>query len=148
MGARLLNNGILYPFARKKDIDYRLDGVEELFNATVIRLGLADILKGVKDVERLAGKISNNNVLPKDCLALSKSISAVPNIKFRLSGFNSEIISDISKNLYDLSPVAELIDNAINPEPPAQMKDGGYIKEGYSAQLDEQIGRASCRERV
>ncbi len=137
MGARLLNNGILYPFARKKDIDYRLDGVEELFNATVIRLGLADILKGVKDVERLAGKISNNNVLPKDCLALSKSISAVPNIKFRLSGFNSEIISDISKNLYDLSPVAELIDNAINPEPPAQMKDGGYIKEGYSAQLDE-----------
>ena len=75
--------------------------------------------------------------MPKDCLALSKSISAVPNIKFRLSGFNSEIISDISKNLYDLSPVAELIDNAINPEPPAQMKDGGYIKEGYSAQLDE-----------
>ena len=34
---------------------------------------------------------------------MSKSISAVPNIKFRLSGFNSEIISDISKNLYDLS---------------------------------------------
>lgn len=137
MGARLLNNCILSPFARKEDIDYRLDGVEELYNSTVVRLGLSDLLKGVKDIERLTGKISNNNILPKDCLALAQSISVVPNIKFQLSGFNSEIISEVSENLYDLSEVAELINNAIAEEPPAQMKDGGYIKDGYSSQLDE-----------
>ena len=137
MGARLLNNCILSPFARKEDIEYRLDGVEELYNSTVVRLGLADLLKGVKDIERLTGKISNNNILPKDCLALAQSISVVPNIKFQLSGFNSEIISEVSENLYDLSEVAELINNAIAEEPPAQMKDGGYIKDGYSSQLDE-----------
>lgn len=137
MGARLLNNGILTPFSRSEDINYRLDGVEELFNSTVVRLSLSDLLKGVKDIERLTGKISNNNIMPKDCLALAQSISAVPNIKFQLSGFKSKIISDVSQDLYDLSAVAELINNAISETPPAQMKDGGYIKDGYSAQLDE-----------
>ena len=137
MGARLLLNSIVYPFATKSDIDYRLDGVEELFNSTVVRLSIAELLKSVKDIERLAGKISNNNVQPKDCLVLAQSLSAVPNIKFQLSGFLSSVIKDISDNLYDLSEMAELIDSAIEPKPPAQMKDGGYIREGYSSQLDE-----------
>ncbi len=137
MGARLLNNSISSPFARKQDIDYRLDGVEELYNATVVRLGISDLLKSVKDIERLTGKISNNNVLPRDCLALAQSISAIPNLKFQLSGFNSQILNDISADLHDLSAVSELIGRAINPNPPAQMKDGGYIREGYSKQLDE-----------
>lgn len=137
MGARLLNNSILYPFANKKDIDYRLDGVEELYNSTVIRLAIKELLKGIKDVERLAGKISNNIVMPKDCLALAQSISTVPNIKFQLSGFTSGIISDIKEGLYDLSGVSELIEKAISPTPPAQLKDGGYIRTGYSEKLDE-----------
>ena len=137
MGARLLNNSISSPFARKQDIDYRLDGVEELYNATVVRLGISDLLKSVKDIERLTGKISNNNVLPRDCLALAQSISAIPNLKFQISGFNSQILNDISADLHDLSAVSELIGRAINPNPPAQMKDGGYIREGYSKQLDE-----------
>lgn len=137
MGARLLNASILNPFSKKEDIDYRLDGVEELFDATVIRLQLIDLLKEIKDIERLTGKVSNNNVMPRDCLALSKSISVIPNIKFQLSGFNSKIIKDICDNLFDLSAIAELIDNAIDEKSPAQLKDGGYIKSGYSKQLDE-----------
>lgn len=137
MGARLLCNGILTPYLNIEDINFRLDGVEELFNATVVRVQLIDMLKGINDIERLSGKISNNNILPKDCLALSHSISIIPNIKFALTGFNSKVISDIIGNLYDLSDVAELIDKAICDNPPAQLKDGGYIKAGYSKQLDE-----------
>ena len=137
MGARLLNNSILYPFSSQEAINYRLDGVEELLNATVIRLGIADLLKGVKDIERLAGKVSNNNIMPRDCIALSQSIATVPNIKFQLSGFKSKILHDISENLLDLSPVAELIDKAIKPDAPPQLKDGGYIKEGFNEKLDE-----------
>ena len=137
MGARLLANSIISPFANVEDINYRLDGVEELYNSTVIRLAISDMLKGVKDIERLTGKISNNNVMPKDCIALANSISVIPNLKFRLAGFNSKIIKNISDGLIDLSAVSELIERAINPEPPAQMRDGGYIKAGYSKQLDE-----------
>lgn len=137
MGARLLSNTVFSPFGRKEDINYRLDGVEELFNATVIRLAVIELLKGVKDIERLAGKISNNNVLPRDCLALSQSVAVIPNLKLQLSGFDSAIIKEISDNLCDLTDVTELLDASINPKPPAQTKDGGYIKEGYSARLDE-----------
>lgn len=137
MGARLLANSIISPFASEEDINYRLDGVEELYNSTVIRLAISDMLKGVKDIERLTGKISNNNVMPKDCIALANSISVIPNLKFRLAGFNSKIIKNISDGLIDLSAVSDLIERAINPEPPAQMRDGGYIKAGYSKQLDE-----------
>ncbi len=137
MGARLLNNGILYPFASREAINYRLDGVEELFNATVVRLGIVDLLKGVKDIERLTGKVSNNNIMPRDCIALSQSLVAIPNIKFQLSGFKSRVLNDISEKLLELPTVSELIDKAICPDAPTQLKDGGYIKEGFNEKLDE-----------
>lgn len=137
MGARLLANTIITPFASKSEIETRLDGVEELFNATVVRLGVKELLKEVKDVERLTGKISNDNVLPRDCLALAASLNVLPNIKMQLSGFRSEILKKISADLRDLSPICDLIFSAIAPEQPAQLKDGGYIKKGYNAKLDE-----------
>ncbi|MDE7453245.1 MAG: DNA mismatch repair protein MutS, partial [Clostridia bacterium] len=137
MGSRLLKNCIVYPFAGKADINYRLDGVDELYKATVVRLGLIDLLKGIKDIERLTGKISNNKITPRDCIALARSLAALPNIKMQLSGFNSRILKDVSHNLIDLSAVTELIESAISEDAPTQLKEGGYIKDGYSKQLDE-----------
>ena len=137
MGARLLNNSIMYPFSSQDAINYRLDGVEELFNATVVRIGITELLRGIKDIERLTGKVSNNNIMPRDCLALSQSLATIPNIKFQLTGFKSKVLRDISENLLDLSEVSKLIDDAINPDAPTQLKDGGYIKEGFNEKLDE-----------
>lgn len=138
MGARLLNNLILSPLNRIADINYRLDGVEELFNSTVVRVSVCDYLKQIKDIERLSGKISNNVILPKDCLALAQSLLVIPNLTFRLSGFSSRAITDIISGLHDMSDIANLINSAIESEDtPATLKDGGYIKIGYSKQLDE-----------
>lgn len=64
MGARLLNQMILSPLKDIEKINYRQEGVAELFNASVVRMGLADTLKEVKDIERLSGKISNGNFSP------------------------------------------------------------------------------------
>ena len=157
MGARLLNSAIISPFCSEKDINYRLDGVAELCEATVIRLALQDLLKEIKDIERIAGKISNDNIMPKDCNALAASLAVIPNVKFQLSGFSSSILSDISNQLFDMSPLAALLSNAISNEPPANMKDGGYIKEGFNEQLDElrsmkknateMVNAMECRER-
>ena len=137
MGARLLNNLILSPLGEKTAICDRLDSVEELYNSTVIRLALADMLKQVKDVERLTGRISNGNVMPKDCLALAQSLLVVPNVKFQLSGFVSKNIVKLSQNLHDLSDLAIMLNKAIEDEKtPATLKDGGYIKKGFNAELD------------
>ena len=138
MGARLLSGSIIMPLADEKAINYRLDGVEEFFNTPVVMLSVAEMLSEVSDIERLAGKISNDNIMPRDCLALSRSLAVIPNIRFQLSGFTSPVVKDIASELIDLSSVAELIDSAIESEnTPTALKDGGYIKKGYNRQLDE-----------
>nr|MDE7380320.1 DNA mismatch repair protein MutS [Clostridia bacterium] len=138
MGARLLSNLVLSPLNSVKRINYRLDGVDELYKATVVRVGICDLLKQVKDIGRLSGRVSNNCVTPVDCLALARSLLIVPNLKFRLSGFNSKILNDIADGLSDLTDVANYINSAIvEKDTPVTTKDGGYIKTGFNAQLDE-----------
>ncbi len=138
MGARLMLNLILSPLKSVNAINHRLDGVEELYNATVVRVGIIELLNQVKDVERLTGKISNDKLAPIDCRALAQSLLVVPNLKFRLTGFSSRVLGDVSKGLYDLSEIANEINAAIiDDRTPPSVKDGGYIKEGYNAELDE-----------
>ena len=138
MGARLLSSWILSPLAEPQQINYRLDGVDEFFGAPVVMLSVSELLAEVKDIERLAGKISNDNIMPRDCLALARSLSVIPNLKFQLAGFTSKAVKDISDGLVDLSDVGELIDSAIEQEKtPANLKDGGYIRSGFNAKLDE-----------
>lgn len=138
MGARLLSNLIVAPLNNVSAINYRLDGVEELYNATVVRVGIIELLRSLKDIERLSGKVSNNIIMPIDCLALAQSLIVVPNVKFRLSGFKSKVLNDICRGLIDLTPLANEIIAAIDCQKLIKsLKEGGYIKAGYNAQLDE-----------
>ena len=137
MGVRLLTQMILSPLKDIEAIEYRQDGIQEFVNASVVRVGVGETLKDVKDVERLSGKISNGNFMPKDCVALAKSLTVLPNIKFQLTGLTSKVVADIVEGLPDMSDLANLLTSAINPTPPALMKDGGYIREGFNADLDE-----------
>ena len=137
MGARLLNQMILSPLKEIDKIEYRQEGVSELFNASVVRMGLAETLREVKDIERLSGKISNGNFSPRDCVALAASLNAIPSVKFQLTGFSSKILTDIDGNLLDMKILADLLTSAITDNPPALMKDGGYIREGFNKELDE-----------
>ena len=137
MGARKLQSWILSPLNDTDKINYRLNGVESLFNNTLTRQSLINMLSSVRDVGRIAGKVSNGNLMPKDCISLKNSLEILPNIKFLLLGINAKIISNISDNLGDFTDTVSLLTNAINEEPPSNMKDGGYIKSGYNNELDE-----------
>ena len=137
MGTRLLNRIVLSPLKDLAEINYRQDGVEELFNASVVRMGLLETLKEIKDIERLSGKISNGNLTPRDCLALAASLSAIPSVKFQLSGFTSAILTQINEDLPELKELTDMLMAAIDPDAPALIKDGGYIRDGFNAELDE-----------
>lgn len=137
MGARLMNRLVLNPLRKIEDIERRLGGVEELFNATVVRMGIADTLKGVRDIERIAGKISNNNLTPRDCENLGVSLALVPNLRFQLSGFSSELITALTAALEDFSDLSDLLKRAFIENPPVGIKEGGFIRKGYNAELDE-----------
>ena len=136
MGARKLVAMLCAPLRNRAEIERRLDAVEELCKGTVIRMGLADMLGGVRDIERLTGRVSNGNLQPRDCLSLASSLSVVPNLKFQLTGFSSALIREISGDLIDPTPVVKLLERAIAPEA-TTLKEGNFIRRGYNEQLDE-----------
>ena len=137
MGARLMHRMVLSPLNDLEEINYRLNGVEELYNSSVVRVGINETLKDIGDIERLSGKISNGNFHPKNCLSLAKSLLALPSLKFQLSGFTSKALMDINNDIVDMKEIAELLTAAINPDASSVMKDGGYIRDGFNAELDE-----------
>ena len=137
MGARMLKRMLLSPLRDVDEIKYRQDGVEEFVNTSVVRVGLGETLDEIYDVERLSGKISNGNITPRDCLALGKSLQMLPTLQFQLSGFTSKIVTDLMQDIPDMKEVADLLLAAINPDAPALMKDGGYIRSGFHPELDE-----------
>ena len=140
MGARLMRQWLLSPLKSAEKINARLNGVEELFNASVLRVGLQETLGEVKDVGRLAGKISYGNATPKDLEALKKSLEMLPSLRFRLSGFTSPILTGLLKDLPGVDDLAALLSAAIAENAPALTKDGGYIRAGYDSDLDELRG--------
>ena len=136
MGARKLVSMLSAPLGERAAIEKRLDAVEELYRGTVVRMGIADMLGGVRDIERLTGRISNGNLQPRDCISLSASLAAVPNLKFQLTGFRSALLREIAEDLVDPKEICDLLDRAISPDA-TTLKEGNYIRRGYSGQLDE-----------
>ncbi|MBQ9513544.1 MAG: DNA mismatch repair protein MutS [Clostridia bacterium] len=137
MGARKLQSYLLSPLLDIGKINYRLNGVEDFYKNTLVRQSLYETLGDIKDIGRICGKISNGNLLPRDCLALKNSLALLPKIKFNLSGMQSEFVNDIINNLVDFSELINLLDRAIDDKPPTNMKDGGYIKPYFDDELDK-----------
>lgn len=137
-GARLLKSWVRQPLQDKAEINSRLDMVETLFNDTLIRTELKLALDSIQDIERIVGKIAYGNVMPKDCLALAYSLKNTPNVKKVIERTNNPQLLSIAKQIVDTSEISNLILSAIDEEPPALMKDGGYIKRGFNKALDEQ----------
>lgn len=139
MGSRMLRSYIEQPLYDEKLINQRLNGVEELVKNVVVRDALNRLLNSVYDIERLCGKVSYNNITPKDMIALKNSLGVLPEIKEKLSSFKSTILKNICKDIYDYSPIYNLLDSAIVESPPYILKDGGFIKQGFNSELDEII---------
>lgn len=137
MGARNLRRWLEQPLRDSKAINARLDSVEELVGNTRMRTNLYETLADIRDIERLTSKVAYGNPTPKDLLALGLSLKALPPVKQLLSNAKSSMLCDIRDNIYLLEDTAQKLVDAIDDNPPALMKDGGYIKEGYCKELDE-----------
>ncbi len=140
MGARFLRNVISTPLQDVNRINYRLDGVKELYKNLILTNSLREALRDVKDIERIAGKLSNNNVTPRDMEALRTSLEVMPEIKFKLSGLSSKVLKDVNASIPDMSETVMLLKNAIKDNPPVSVKEGGFIREGFDAELDRLEG--------
>lgn len=143
MGARRLKNVISHPLKDITRIKNRVDGVDFLIKNTDISKQIEENLKEIYDIERLLGRTLSNYLQPKDMLAISNTLKKLENIITILKSQNTKntpiILKELIKSHKDLSSLVSLIDNTIIEEPPATMKDGGYIKKGVDTKLDEII---------
>lgn len=137
MGARMLADWLDRPLQKASQINARLDGVEELYRNIIARSSLIEIMRGVYDIERILGKIAYNNVTPKDCISLKRSLNTLPQIKRQIMDFKSKIINDICNTIDPFYEVADLLERAIEEEAPQVVKESDYIKHGFDSELDE-----------
>ncbi len=137
MGSRKLRNWVLRPLLDRTEIVSRLDAVEQF---TIDQLTLAELretLGVVRDLERIVGRINVGNATPRDFQSLGTSLDAMPGIKYLISGFDTPFFVSCCEKISDFSPLVEKIRDALVDDPPALLADGGVIREGYSAELDE-----------
>ncbi|MFW5991073.1 MAG: DNA mismatch repair protein MutS [Candidatus Nanoarchaeia archaeon] len=136
MGKRLIKNWLTQPLLEPGEINYRLDGVEELKNSLMQREELKEVLRGVYDIERLISKISYGNCNARDVVSLKNSLLKVPKIKNIIEDFKSAIIRDI-KGMEEIDELNSYIEKALVEEPPVLVRDGGFIQKGFNNELDE-----------
>jgi DNA mismatch repair protein MutS len=136
MGGRLVRNRILRPSLDLAEIQSRLDAVEEMLQATIQRSELRKVLGEVLDLERLLAKVTLGSAGPREMLALGRSLAKVPSIKKRIEDFRVARLRDYLQ-LDEVADVCDMILNAIADDPPLNLADGGTIRDGYDASLDE-----------
>jgi DNA mismatch repair protein MutS len=137
MGARLLRKRLLEPSVDQEEIERRLDAVEELNGATIRRANLRAALGGVLDIERLLARTTLGTASPRDLLALARSLAQVPALAAHLTGTHAVRLRDLLTGLDEVAEVRDAVLGAIVEEPPVNLTDGGVIRDGFDAQLDE-----------
>ncbi|MBP5593183.1 MAG: DNA mismatch repair protein MutS [Clostridia bacterium] len=138
MGARMLGKWLSAPPLSASIINKRLDSVGEIIKDSSLRNDIMTLLGGISDMERLAARLSYGNITPKEMLLLASSAIRIPQLIEILNiNFESARLKELTGEMNDLSKVASMISAAISEKAPLLVRDGGVIKDGYNAELDE-----------
>ncbi len=137
MGGRLLRRWLLHPLLRKDEIEARHEAVEELVQAPELRSHLERELKQMNDLERLLGRLSSSTGTARDLVGLAETLSHIPRVQDFLQPVSAILLKNIHKELRPLTDLVEEIQKAILEEPASRLTEGGLIKAGYHAELDE-----------
>lgn len=140
MGARLLHQMLEQPLVDRDAIEQRLDAVETLSKHSVDRDELREYLQPVYDLERLLSKISYKSVNPRDLVAFRDSIRQFAPIRQTITGIledaDNRELSRICGDIGEFGEILDLLDRAIEDDPPLTVHDGGIIKAGFNADID------------
>lgn len=136
MGKRLLRLYLEQPLINPTIINKRLNAVEELYENSILRGDITGILSKIYDLERIMTKIVFGNSTPRDLKALEYAVVNLPQLKDLLKNGTSQYITAIYDDLDTLTDVSAYIGGAITDDPPAALKDGWYVKQGFHPELD------------
>ncbi len=136
MGGRCLKSWLERPLLSVIAINKRNSAVAALVGDTIQREELAAAMSGLGDLERLIGRITYGTAGGRDLAALRSAIEKLPDIASQLSAFSDRRLKELTDQLDLLQDVGELISSAICDEPPFSVREGGFIKAGYDAEVD------------
>ena len=136
MGKRLLRYWLEHPLLNIGTILNRQSAIANLVDDTVQRLEITESLIGIFDIERLMTKIVYGNANARELRSLCGAFENLPQIKNLISKFDSSLMRKLTEDIDPLEDIYQLIDTAIEEEPPFSVREGGLIKEGYNEELD------------
>ena len=137
MGARQLSEWLTTPLTSSELIQQRLDAVEELHTNSALRGDVRALLGQSYDLERLAARVGTGRATPRDLVALAKTLAILPKLKARLTARTSARLNQLEAALELCPEIRAEIEAALYEDPPLAVKEGGLIRDGYHAELDE-----------
>lgn len=139
MGARKLRDWILHPLRDLAALNARLDLVDSLLAEPYLLTKLRDSLKNIRDIERTTGRLSQGAGNARDLKSLQTSLEHIPNLRADLSSISntSGLRGQLIENIQEFPEIVDTLQTALVDEPPAQLRDGGIIRDGHSDALDE-----------
>lgn len=137
MGKRMLRAWIEQPLVDAAAINARLDAVQALYAANMARADLKDALGHVFDIERLATRILYGSATPREVRALGDTCARLPQVKQQAAGCGAPLLEQLAAQIDPLDDLLQNINAALADDPPATLKDGGAIRSGYNAEVDE-----------
>jgi len=148
MGARKLRDWILHPLCDLPALRGRQQMIADFLAEPFLLGQIRENLKSVRDIERTVGRLAQTGGNARDLQVLRLALEQVPALRADLEalsrGDSGLLQDDLAKQLHPLPHVVDLLAKAIVDEPPAETRDGGLFRDGYSPQLDEL--RAGSRE--
>ncbi len=137
MGSRLLHDWLLSPLARRERIEARLDAVAELKEENNLRRELHEALGEAFDLQRLTARASTGRASPRDLGAIARTLRLLPRIKAKVTARRSALLRELETSLELCPDLRQLLDNALVDDPPLSPREGGLIRPGFHAELDE-----------
>ncbi|HZY61189.1 MAG TPA: DNA mismatch repair protein MutS [Edaphobacter sp.] len=144
MGKRLLRATLLRPSNRLEEITARLDAVNEAVASLQKREELRRSMQGVLDLERLLGRVALDSAGPREVMALAATLGCLPGVAAAVGAFEAKLWRELGSEFDTADDLHALIVSTIADEPPVSLADGGVIRAGVDAELDElrELGRS------
>ncbi len=137
MGGRMLVNWVTFPLLDPGMITQRLDAVQALVEDSERRTLLAHTLKRAGDLQRLMARFATGRANARDANTVRLTLETAALIRETLSGFGTELLSDLYHRLDPLSSLVDEISNTLEDNPPHSISDGGIIRSGVNDDLDQ-----------
>ena len=136
MGARMLREWIVRPLRELSAINARHDAVEAFTTNRMLLNDVRDVLGNMRDLERIMSRLGSGGGNARDLRAVGESLDQLPQLKELLCR-NAVAFQTLEKSIEILPGLGKIIDEAITDEPAVSTREGGMIRAGYSAELDE-----------